>query len=240
MALILLIDDDADLRHFLQAELEGQGHAVQCLDRAEQGPDLLSRMPFDVVLLDNKMPGMSGIDFLEALQKRTLDTPVILMTGYSTYDTAIRAMNLGAFDYLIKPDDFQALFRELEPLIAMTLEITRPAKEVHVAAEAPPHPPDGLMLVGKSKAMVELYKLIGRFARGDDAVLILGETGTGKELVARAIHANSPRKNRPFVALNCTALHEGLLESELFGHEPGAFTGADKLRKGANWCQIMI
>jgi len=95
-----------------------------------------------------------------------------------------------------------------------------------------PHPVTGLMLVGKSKPMVEVYKLIGRFARSDDAVLILGETGTGKELVARAIHTNSPRKNKPFVALNCTALNESLLESELFGHEPGAFTGADKLRKG--------
>lgn len=233
IALILLIDDDADLRHFLQAELEAQGHAVQCLDRAEQGPDVLTSAPFDLVLLDHKMPGMSGIDFLEALQERARDVPVILMTGYSTYDTAIRAMNLGAFDYLIKPDDFQALARELDPLIAEALEITRPAKEVHVAAKATQPPTGGgLTLVGKSKAMVEVYKLVGRFARSEDAVLILGETGTGKELVARAIHANSPRKDRPFVALNCTALNESLLESELFGHEPGAFTGATKLRKG--------
>jgi DNA-binding NtrC family response regulator len=232
MALILLIDDDADLRHFLQEELQARGHAVQGLDRAEQGPDVLHRASFDLVLLDHKMPGMSGIEFLEALQARALDVPVILMTGYSTYDTAIRAMNLGAFDYVIKPDDFQLLLRELEPLIAEVLEITRPAREVHVSAEVQPQPPTGPMLVGRSKPMVEVCKLIGRFARSDDPVLILGETGTGKELVARAIHTNSPRKNKPFVALNCTALNEGLLESELFGHEPGAFSGADKLRKG--------
>jgi DNA-binding NtrC family response regulator len=232
VARILLIDDDADLRHFLQSELEGQGHAVRCLEQAEHGPEVLSEAPFDLVLLDNKMPGMSGIDFLEALQDRALGVPVILMTGYSTYDTAIRAMNLGAFDYVIKPDDFQKLFRDLERLIAEALEITRPAKDVRVVAEAPPRPPAGPTLVGKSRPMVEVYKLVGRFARGDDAVLILGETGTGKELVARAIHTNSPRKNRPFVALNCTALNENLLESELFGHEPGAFTGAEKLRKG--------
>jgi DNA-binding NtrC family response regulator len=232
MALILLIDDDADLRHFLQVELESRGHAVQCLEQAAQGPDLLRRAPFDLVLLDNKMPSMSGIEFLEALRELGLTVPVILMTGYSTYDTAIQAMNLGAFDYLVKPDDFQGFVHDLQPLIARALEITRPAKEVHVSAQAPPNATAGLILVGKSRPMVEVYKLIGLFARSDDAVLILGETGTGKELVARAIHGNSPRKNRPFVALNCTALNEGLLESELFGHEPGAFTGADKLRKG--------
>jgi DNA-binding NtrC family response regulator len=232
VARILLIDDDADLSHFLRGELEAHGHQVECLDRAEHGPAVLAGAPFDLVLLDNKMPGMSGIEFLEALQKRALDVPVILMTGYSLSETAIRAMNLGAFDYVTKPDDFQALFRELKPLIREALEITRPVKEVQVSAEVPARPAAGPLLVGKSKAMVEVYKLIGRFARGDDAVLILGETGTGKELVARAIHTNSPRKNRPFVALNCTALNEGLLESELFGHEPGAFTGAHKLRKG--------
>ena len=112
MARILLIDDDADLRCFLQAELDERGHAVQCLERAEQGPAVLSGAPFDLVLLDNKMPGMSGIEFLEALKERGIEAPIILMTGYSTCDTAIRAINLGAFDYLIKPDDFQSLFRK--------------------------------------------------------------------------------------------------------------------------------
>ena len=232
MAVILLIDDDADLRCFLQGELEARGHAVRCLERAEEGPEVLGDAAFDLVLLDNKMPGMSGIDFLEALQERGIDAPVILMTGASTSDTAIRAINLGAFDYVIKPDDFQSLLRDLAPLIAEALAITRPAKEVRVSADAPPHPAPGPMLVGRSRPMVEVYKLIGRFARGDDAVVVLGETGTGKELVARAIHTNSPRKNKPFVALNCTALNENLLESELFGHEQGAFTGADKLHKG--------
>src|SRR5262245_34293915 len=230
MPSILLIDDDPDLRHFLHAELERHGHRVECLERAEQGPELLAQSAFDLVLLVNKMPGISGIEFLEALQERGIELPVILMTGYATTDTAIQATNLGAFDYVIKPADFQGLYRELDPLIADALQIARPAKEVHVPALPGVGTPSGPMLVGKSRVMVDVYKLIGRFAKSDDAVLILGETGTGKELVARAIHTNSPRKHKPLVALNCTALNEQLLDDDLFGHEPGAFTGADKLR----------
>jgi two-component system response regulator AtoC len=228
MPRILLIDDDADLGHFLQQELQRQGYQVKCLERAEQGPKVLAGEPFDLVLLDNKMPGMSGIDFLGALQQGRLEVPVILMTGHATTDTAMEAMNLGAFDYVIKPMDFQSLLEELRPLIATALEIIQPVKEVQL----PPDPDAGPVLVGRNKLMVEVAKLIGCFARSDDSVLILGETGTGKELVARAIHTRSPRRYKPFVALNCTALNESLLESELFGHEQGAFTGADKLRKG--------
>jgi DNA-binding NtrC family response regulator len=229
VAKILLIDDDADLGHFLRGELEEHGHQVEWLERAEHGPEVLARTASDLVLLDNKMPGMTGIEFLEALQQRGLGVPVILMTGYATADTAIQAMNLGAFNYVIKPADFQALVGELRPLIAEALELARPVEEVRLPVEALP---DGPLLVGKSRPMVEVYKLVGRFARRSDPVLVRGETGTGKELVARALHTNSPRKGRPFVALNCTALTESLLDDELFGHEPGAFTGADKLRKG--------
>jgi DNA-binding NtrC family response regulator len=211
--------------------LRAHGHQVDCLERAEQGPDVLAGSAFDLVLLDNKMPGMTGLEFLDVLRRRGLELPVIFMTGYATTDMAMEAMNLGAFDYVIKPDDFQGLVRELLPLIAAALEIARPVKEVGLPAESP-DPGAEAMLVGKSKSMMEVAKLIGCIARSDDAVLILGETGTGKELVARAIHTHSPRKNKPFVALNCTAINENLLESELFGHEQGAFTGANKLRKG--------
>src|SRR5205823_2556132 len=116
LAQILLIDDDIDLAHFLRQELEAVGHRVTCLDRAADAPELLACKPSDLVLLDNRMPGMSGIEFLEALQKRAIAVPVILMTGYSTFDTAIEAMDLGAFDYVIKPDDYQALAKELSPL----------------------------------------------------------------------------------------------------------------------------
>jgi DNA-binding NtrC family response regulator len=232
MAKILLIDDDADLSAFVRDRLARLGHRVTCIDRAELAPDLLRRGGMDLVLVDNRMPGMTGIEFLGAMHQHGISVPVILMTGYATTDTAIQAMNLGAFDYIIKPADFETLFQELEPAVHDALEIARPVKEVRLPLEALPKGTAGPMLVGKSKLMVEVYKLIGRFAHGDDPILILGETGTGKELVARAIHTNSPRKQRPFVALNCTALTESLLDDELFGHEPGAFTGAEKLRKG--------
>jgi len=232
MAEILLIDDDPDCVRYLQLDLEEHGHGVKCLERAEQGPTVLENGAFDLVLLDNLMPGMSGIDFLAALQKRGLGVPVILMTGHSTTDTAIKAMNLGAFDYVIKPLDLDHFFGELEPLIEKALEIGRPARASVCLPGEPAADPAADLLLGNSKPMQEVYKLIGKVAKGDVPVLIHGETGTGKELVAKAIHANSPRKNKPFVAMNCTALNENLLDDELFGHEPGAFTGADKLRKG--------
>jgi DNA-binding NtrC family response regulator len=231
MARILLIDDDADLARYLQLELEGQGHCVHCLERAERGPEMLARESFDVVLLDNKMPGMSGIEFLAALQQRGLVIPVILMTGHNTSDTAIQAMNLGAFDYVIKPMDFGQLSEELNPKIDDAVKFGLPPRE-EVRLPGAEQPGAAATLLGTCKPMQEVYKAIGKVAKSDAPVLIHGETGTGKELIAKAIHANSPRRQKPFVAMNCTALNENLLDDELFGHEPGAFTGAEKLRKG--------
>lgn len=233
MARILLIDDDADLTALLQEALEEHGHQVVCLERAERGPDLLAKEEFDLVLLDNKMPGMSGIDFLAALQQREIGIPVILMTGHATADTTIQAVNLGAFDYVIKPIDFGELFDDLQPLIAKALAIDwRPKERVQLPGEATTDDTAGPILLGKSKPILEVYKLIGRVAKSNVPVLIQGETGTGKDLVARAIHTNSPRKDKPFVAMNCTSLTESLQEDELFGHEPRAITGVEKLRKG--------
>jgi DNA-binding NtrC family response regulator len=233
MAKILLIDDDVDFSRFLQLHLEQQGHQVQCLERAQHGPEVLGGEEFDLVLLDNKLPGMSGIEFLTALHQRGLGVPVILMTGHATTNTAIQAMNLGAFDYVIKPLDLEQLIDELEPLISKALELSRPPHDlVRLPGEADAAEASASLLLGKSKPMQEVYKAIGKVARSDVPVLIHGETGTGKELVAKALHANSSRQHKPFVALNCTALNENLLDDELFGHEPGAFTGADKLRKG--------
>jgi two-component system NtrC family response regulator/two-component system nitrogen regulation response regulator GlnG len=232
MARILLIDDDEDLTDFLRPALEKSGYLVTCLNRAEEGPDAVAVGGVDLVLLDNRMPGMSGIDFLEALQGRGLRATVILMTGQHDDRTAIGAINLGAFDYVLKPTGYEELAAVLDPLIRKALEITRPIGPVRLDPADGPGPEDSWAILGNTQAMLEVLKRIGRFARRDDPVLILGENGTGKELVARALHTHSPRRDKPFVVMNCAGFNEHLLESELFGHEKGAFTGADKLRKG--------
>jgi DNA-binding NtrC family response regulator len=232
VARILLIDDDPEFSSFLRASLERSGQRVDCLENAQRAPELLSLKDYTVVLLDNRLPGLSGIEFLAALEQREIRIPVILMTGDPTSDTAIQAMNLGAFDYVVKPLELDELVHDLEPLIAEAEEIVQSTKE-HVRLPGDTAPGDGPALLGNSRPMQDVYKLIGKVAGSSVPVLILGETGTGKELVARAVHSNSPRRNRPFVAMNCTALNENLLDDELFGHEPRSFSGAgEKLRKG--------
>jgi DNA-binding NtrC family response regulator len=227
VARILLIDDDAALSGFLQPSLEAGGQQVDYLESAQGALELLSHTDYDVVLLDNRMPGLSGIELLAGLQKRGISVPVILMTGDPTSDTAIQAMNLGAFDYVVKPLELDELINELQPLIAKAEQIVQSTKE-HVRLPGDVVGGAGPQLLGNSRTMQELYKLMGKVASSADAILILGETGTGKALVARAIHANSPRKQKPFVTLNCS----NVVEDDLFGHEAGAFPGADKLRKG--------
>jgi two-component system NtrC family response regulator/two-component system nitrogen regulation response regulator GlnG len=233
MARILLIDDDTDLADLLRESLEAAGHCVTYLEGAERGLDLLTEQLFGVVLLDNRMPGMSGIEFLAAMRDRDIRVPVILMTGWADSDTAIQAVKLGAFDYIEKPRDRGKLFAELVPLIDKALQIALPPPRVVTPGEAGADEAPRPLMLGNSRAWKEkVIGPIGRFAASPAPVLILGETGTGKELVARAVHTYSTRGNKPFVAMNCAALAENLQEDELFGHERGAFTGADKLRKG--------
>jgi two-component system nitrogen regulation response regulator GlnG len=228
---ILLIDDDRVFGDFLKSALSANGHRVDRLESATGAPEILSQADYDLVLLDNRMPGLTGIEFLAALEGRGISVPVVLMTGDPTSDTAIQAMNLGAFDYVVKPLELDVLIDELEPLIAKAENIVRLTKQ-HVRLPGQLDG-DGPLLLGNSRPMQDVYKLIGKVAGSSAPVLILGETGTGKELVARAIHSNSPRRNRPLVAMNCTALNENLLDDELFGHEPRSFSGAgEKLRKG--------
>jgi DNA-binding NtrC family response regulator len=231
VARILLIDDDRAFSGFLLAALAENGHRVDHLESATGAPEILSQVDYDLVLLDNRMPEITGIEFLAALEGRGISVPVVLMTGDPTSDTAIQAMNLGAFDYVVKPLELEILIEELEPLIAKAENIVRLTKErVCLPGQSGG---DGPPLLGNSRPMQDVYKLIGKVAGSTVPVLILGETGTGKELVARAIHTNSPRRNRPLVAMNCTALNENLLDDELFGHEPRSFSGAgEKLRKG--------
>jgi two-component system nitrogen regulation response regulator GlnG len=232
MPRILIIDDDDDFREYLQARLRAGGHDVLGASLAEQGLDLLvSDGTFDLVLLDNRMPRISGLEFLVTARDRGVRTPVVLMTGVHSDRTAIQAAILEAFDYIVKPLSSDDLLRELQPILRRAMEIMR--RPPPVPLPSPDGPVDDTSaILGSSEPMRKVYKAIGQVAVQDVTVLILGETGTGKDLVARALHTNSPRCKQPFVVMNCTALNENLLEDELFGHEENAFTGADKLRKG--------
>jgi DNA-binding NtrC family response regulator len=235
VASILLIDDDTRLGDYLGGELKARGHVVEPLDCAERGLDRLAEAAFDVVLLDNRMPRITGLEFLAEIRSRGIEVPVILMTEAPTTATAIRATALGAFKYVIKPADRQSLAAVLQSEIETVLERARESARlpnVRFAPRATPGPPGEYELLGKSKPMQEVCFRIGLFANSQHTVLIRGETGTGKELVARAIHDEGPRKGTPFVPVNCGAITPTLAESLLFGHKKGAFTGADRDREG--------
>lgn len=229
MAHILLIDDDPEIHEALRGPLQQIGHSVTFFDRAEDGLRLLKDESIDVVLLDNRMPRMTGLEFLEVLKQRGARVPVILMTSSLNDQTVIRATKMGALAYVVKPEIFGEILPELEPEIRRALDVGRRLREVPIPKA---DGTDDSLIVGRSKPMIEVFKQIALASEGDEPVLILGETGTGKDLVAQAIHTNSARKDNPFVVINCAGLTETLLNDELFGHERGAFSGADKLRKG--------
>ncbi|MGH7172673.1 MAG: sigma-54-dependent transcriptional regulator [Gemmataceae bacterium] len=231
MTRILLIDDDDHFGEHLEAELKKRGYQVEYRDSAEDVPDELANGEFDLVLLDNYLPGLTGLEFLGQLQQRGLRLPVILMTGLPSANTVMDAMNLGAYAYVSK--DVPELLQELEPLIDKALEIDWRGQQVRMPTDSAADDGSGPELKGNSKPMIEVYGRIGKCAGSEVPVLIRGATGTGKELVARAIRARGARKDKPFVIVNCAAFDEELLDDELFGHEAGAFPGADKLRKGS-------
>lgn len=232
MERILIVDDDEGLIHFLRRFFAKEGYDVRDCGNGQAALDLIAGEPFDLILLDYKMPGLNGLDTLREVRRSQVKTPVIIMTAYGTTDTAIEAMKLGAYDYLPKPFDRQ----ELQRIAADALEVNRTMKELVTfpgLLARPSPPPRGMVkIVGRHRRMQEVYKLIGQIATKDVTVLITGESGTGKELVARAIYHHSNRKDAPFLTINCAAVPETLFESELFGHERGAFTGAERTHIG--------
>ena len=217
---ILLIDCDHALTVMLRRALVGEGHAVDLAPDAVQGLALACARPFDLVLTDLKLPGLDGLQFIRQLHTARPRLPIIVLTGHGMTETAIEAIKLGAFDYLLKPFEMPRL---LELLNKASRCGHRPGKVVQARGTDPARG----SLVGTSDAMQSIYKEIGRIAARPVSVLIRGETGTGKELIARAIYQHSDRAKAPFIDINCAAIPDTLLESELFGHERGAFTGAN-------------
>ena len=228
MSRILLIDDDPGVRDSMERTLRAAGYGVQSAASGEEGFALARGGAFDVILSDMRMPGISGLDILRQLRDMRVDSAFIIMTGFGTVDTAVEAMKLGAVDFVQKP-----FFRdELLMRVRSATERRQLARQVDLLQRQVDPPGSLAALIGSGPAMQRVKDLIPRAAAAGGAVLITGETGTGKELVARAIHTISARGSKPFVALNCAALNEALLENELFGHARGAFTGAAGPRAG--------
>jgi nitrogen regulation protein NR(I) len=228
MAKILVIDDEASILHGFRRAFKDPDDILLTASDAAEGLELTARGLPDVVVLDLNLPDQPGLEAFQQIRRIDARIPVIFITGHGTTETAIEAMKQGAFDYLLKPLELE----RVRELVGRAAEISRLSRVPALVADEAPAQGPADVLIGRSPAMQEVYKAIGRVAPQDLAVLILGESGTGKELVARAIYQHSRRANGPFLAVNCAALPETLLESELFGHEKGAFTGADRQRIG--------
>jgi len=226
---ILIADDDPSIRSLLRTFLEGEGYAI---NEAQTGGEVIKEISngnkVDLLLMDLRMPEMSGMDILQRIDEQDLNVPVVLMTAFGTSNVAIKAIQLGAFDYITKPfelDDVRIAIERFFEHQALTEEVKILRQQV--GARDPSE-----RIVGRSQPMLDIYKTIGRVARTDATVLVTGETGTGKELVAETLHLNSGRRGGALIKVACASLPETLLESELFGHEKGSFTSAVNLRKG--------
>ncbi|MBM4381914.1 MAG: sigma-54-dependent Fis family transcriptional regulator [Deltaproteobacteria bacterium] len=228
-ARVLIADDEPSIRFVLRETLESAGHAVTDVANGDDALRALTEASFDLAFFDIRMPGASGLDLLERARTVGSDTAIVIITAQNTFENAVEAMKRGAFDYLAKPFGTQEVLALVEKALrsrALESEVRALRRALGKGA------PASERLVGKSSALLDVFKTIGRVARSDVPVLVTGESGTGKELIARAIHAASSRAAAPFVAVNAAAIPRDLLESELFGHERGAFTGAVEARAG--------
>ena len=225
---ILVVDDDHAHRTMLNTLISGWGYAVSEADDGSTAVEKVKETTFDLVLMDVRMVKISGLEALETIKAYNPAIPVIIMTAYSSVETAVEALKQGAHDYLTKPLDFD----KLRLTIDRAMEHTRLKEENRLLRETLGHQFDTQNIIGNSPKMIKLLETVAQVAPSEATVLISGESGTGKELIAGAIHFNSLRKKGPFVKINCAAITETLLESELFGHEKGAFTGADRRKEG--------
>jgi two-component system NtrC family response regulator len=228
METVLIVDDEKNYPLILSAVLEEEGFETLVAHSGQEALATLDQADIDLVLTDMKMPQMDGIELLERIKKRDADLPVIMMTAHGTVDKAVEAMQKGAYSYILKPFDNQQLVVYVNKAIGVYRVVKENRRLRH-------HVVDQYRfgnIIGKSKSMQSVFETVRKVAPTNATVLIEGESGTGKELIAKSIHFNSARTDRPFVAVNCSALAESLLESELFGHEKGAFTGAHAMKKG--------
>ena len=225
---ILIVDDELIMRESLAGWLERDGHAVQTAPSGEDALEMLKESRFDILLVDIKMEGISGLDVLRQVKENDPDVAVVMITAYGSIPTAIEAMKNGAYDYMLKPFDPN----ELGILIEKIVRHQNQAREMQFLRAEVKQRARFESMIGQSSAMQEIFSLICDVSPMESTVLITGETGTGKGLAAKAIHTNSPRSNGPFVTVNCGAIPEHLMESELFGHQKGAFTDAKETKKG--------
>lgn len=223
---VLVVDDEAHMRRVLEIMLQKMGHETRAASNGREALDLVQHESFDLVLTDLRMPEMDGVALLDALRAQAVEAPVILLTAYGTVESAVEAMKKGAYDYILRPFDVEAV----ERIITRALTAERTRRENQFLREEVEK--GWGEFVGRSAAMQRVYELIRQVASSNINVLITGETGTGKELTARAIHRASPRQEALFVPINCAAIPDDIFESELFGHTRGAFTGASHDRAG--------
>jgi DNA-binding NtrC family response regulator len=228
MEKILVIDDEKSILDLLSVVFEKEGYAVETSLSATRAVELMGNEDFDIIISDIKMPKMSGMELLRYVRKNRPDIPIVMITAYGTIKQAVEALKAGAMDYIVKPFDVE----ELKIIVAQGLEKKRLKEENLFLKKELKERYDVEKMIGKSKVMQEIYNLIEKVARTDSTVLITGESGTGKEIAARAVHYLGTRLERAFVSINCGALPENLLESELFGHVKGSFTGAVFNKKG--------